>query len=137
MKQRLGCVLLIDDDDATNYINERLINKLECTGRIVKYRTAYQALEYIKEHLITDENCQGPILILLDLNMPVMNGWEFVEEYNKLQVRDDRDIKLVVLTTSMNPDDRTQALATDGVNDFVNKPLTAEALQGLIERNFA
>lgn len=137
MKQRLGCVLLIDDDDATNYINERLINKLECTDRVIKYRTAYQALEYVKEHLITDEDCQGSILILLDLNMPVMNGWEFIEEYNKLQVKDERDIKLVVLTTSMNPDDRTQALATEGVSDFVNKPLTPVALESMIERNFA
>lgn len=135
MTRKLSCILLIDDDDTTNYVNTLLIEKAGCCEKVKAVTSGKEALEYLSS---ADSNADhaGPELILLDINMPVMNGWEFVERYNELLPEQRDNVLVWMLSTSDNPSDRERAkqLGTDG---FMAKPLTVAKLIDLVNRHFA
>lgn len=134
MKNKLNCILLIDDDHAINFINERVIRKLDCCHRIIKVLNGAEALELLS--LKEDGNLLKPDLIFLDINMPVMNGWEFLENYQELPENNKGKIVLLMLTTSLNPDDINKASTIKEVNGYRHKPLTIEMLQEILKEYF-
>lgn len=134
MKEKLNCILLIDDDEPTNFINELVIKKAGCTHKIVAKQGAREALEYLMSQ--EDGAHPRPDLIFLDINMPAMNGWDFLEEYRKLHELQKGQIIIVMLTTSLNPDDEEKASRIKEINDFKSKPLTKEILQEILHRYF-
>ncbi|RED95639.1 response regulator [Marinoscillum furvescens] len=135
MTTKLKSILLIDDDKATNFIHEILINKMECTEKIVVKNNGLEALEYLESRESIGD--PQPDLIFLDINMPKMNGWEFLEEYEKLENRQKGRVILMMLTTSPNPADMDRARDLKAVNGFKNKPLTKEMLTAILEEHFA
>jgi CheY-like chemotaxis protein len=139
MKKKLNCVLLIDDDSPTNYFNEMIIDDVGIAEKIQVTQSGQEALEYLtNQGKYSDKGSvyPQPDLIFLDINMPVMNGWEFLEEYKKLP--DDRKGKIVVvmLTASPNPDDEVKADSIPEVKDFKNKPLTPIIIDEVLRENF-
>jgi CheY-like chemotaxis protein len=134
MKKKLNCILLIDDDKATNFINERVIKKLDCTKRIVTVYNGAEALEFLS--IEENGNLLQPDLIFLDINMPVMDGWEFLEHYRKLHENKKAKVVLLMLTTSLNPDDVKKANKIQEVKGFKNKPLTIEMMQDILKAYF-
>lgn len=126
--------MLIDDCEATNYYNQIIIERLDCTNTVVTAQGGPKALDYLK-HSSLDGN-QIPDLIFLDINMPGMNGWEFLEEYEKLSNLKQAKVVLLMLTTSLNPDDQLRASNIKNVKGFVNKPLEAEKLHELLAEYF-
>jgi CheY-like chemotaxis protein len=134
MKKKLNCVLLIDDDKATNFINERVIKKLDCTKRIVTVYNGAEALEFLS--IEENGNLLQPDLIFLDINMPVMDGWELLEHYRKLHENKKAKVVLLMLTTSLNPDDVKKANRIEEVKGFKNKPLTIEMMQDILKAYF-
>ena len=135
MKRKLNCVLLIDDDNPTNFYNEMIIKEADYAEKIVVVPSGMEALNYLKS--IDDAEHPRPDLIFLDLNMPGLNGWEFLEEYRKLDKIQQGRVVIVLLTTSMNTDDEEKAKTIPEINDFEHKPLTSEMLQEILERHFA
>ena len=134
MKTHINYVLLIDDDKVTNYYNQRIVNKHEKINDVVAVTSGKNALKYLKE--AEQGLVEKPNLIFLDINMPAMNGWEFVEEYKKLNSDFTKDIKLVMLTTSNNPDDYQRSLQIDSIDDFINKPLSKDLLSEIIKSHY-
>jgi CheY-like chemotaxis protein len=134
MKRKLNCVLLVDDDDMTNFLNRRVLEQYDCTHTIEVAENGEKALEYLTQK--TNEGYPSPDLILLDINMPRMNGWEFLEEYTKLNDTQKGEVVIVMLTTSLNPDDKTTAENNDEISDFINKPLTPDELKSVLEKHF-
>jgi len=130
MKRKLSCILLIDDDSATNFYNEMIIKKAECTENIVAVQSGAQALEYLRSK--PDGKHPQPELIFLDINMPAMNGWEFLEEYKNLDEEQKGKMVVVMLTTSLNPADKERAETIDEVTAFKNKPVSVEMLEEVI-----
>ncbi|MFD1552204.1 response regulator [Putridiphycobacter roseus] len=128
MKNKFNCILLIDDELSTNYIHKRIISKLDLCLEIIIKTNAQDALNYLLE----EEN-NIPDLIFLDINMPGMDGWEFLEEYKLLAAEKRATQTLLMLSTSINPDDRERAMRNDNVKDFMNKPLTEESLLFIAE----
>lgn len=133
--KKLNCILLIDDDEATNYYNQIIIRKLNCTDKIVVKESGFEALEYLKSKE-EDGNYPCPDLIFLDINMPAMNGWEFLEQYKKLEATQRGRIVVVMLTTSLNPADQEMASRLNEIQDFVNKPLGIELVQNILSKHF-
>ncbi|AYA37580.1 response regulator [Hymenobacter oligotrophus] len=132
----LPSVLLVDDDTTTNFLNQTLLTRLGVAKHIYVALNGEQALARVQEHcaeLTPTPEC--PTLILLDVNMPGMNGIQFLEAYRQLPQAQQQASVVVMLTTSMHPRDveRVQQLRVDG---FVNKPLTAEKVQELLRTHF-
>lgn len=135
--KKIDSVLLIDDDEATNFINELLIRKTGITSSLSIARNGKDALEllYKCKEEATGEDAVLPKLILLDINMPVLDGFGFLESFEALDIPGKESVVIVVLTTSLNPKD-VERVQVAGVNDFVNKPLTRETLQHLVAKHF-
>ncbi len=122
---RFNCVLLVDDDEITNFINVNLLEAMGITHKIEIATNGQEALDYLKGCL------QCPDLILLDINMPLLDGFEFLEFFKSLELKEKDNTKVIALTTSNNPKD-VQRLQDYGVNNLINKPLTKENLNTLI-----
>lgn len=135
MKRKLNSILLIEDDEATNFIHQLVIKRLDCAEHVHVSWNGADALDYLKRCTKTPP-CQHPDLILLDINMPGLNGWEFLEEYTKLKNEDGDDIVVVVLTTSLNPEDKHRATTNPLVTAFKNKPLTPSLMEEILTQHF-
>ncbi|MGB6036464.1 MAG: response regulator, partial [Cryomorphaceae bacterium] len=134
MPHRLKSILLIDDDEATNFVHTFAIKKADCTDSIITAQNGREALELLKSN--KNKSTPQPNIIFLDINMPVMDGWEFLEEYEKLDKDQQGDVVLIMLTTSLNPDDVEKANTFSTVNGFRNKPLTAAILAEIVDEFF-
>lgn len=132
--KRLKRVLLIDDYEADNFMHEMLFEEMGCADEIVVKLNGREALDY----LTTPQQGQlpRPDLICLDINMPVMNGWEFLAAYEALDEDMRGGVVLMMLTTSLNPDDKSLADSNEAISDFVSKPLTRETLGELLSKHF-
>ncbi len=118
-------MLLIDDDEATNYINQTFIRKSGHCEEITAIEDAEKALNYLES---VNESSR-PSVILLDINMPRMNGWEFLDAYMELPEDKIKGIQIYMLTTSMNPNDQNKMETHQLLNGFFHKPLTFEIIE--------
>ena len=139
MKKLLNCVLLVDDNDSDNFIHTRVLEKSGITKHIRIAMNGQEALDFLtsKENCGQSENdYTQPELIFLDINMPVMDGWEFLEEYNKLDDNQKGKVVLVMLTTSLNPTYKTRAEAIIHGGSFQFKPLSLELINEIMLKHF-
>ena len=135
MGKSVNCVLLVDDDRATNFFNQRVVNRHEGFDKVNTVQSGIAALEYLNE--VKSNNAIKPDLIFLDINMPAMNGWEFLTEFSKLDIGLTRGIKIILLSTSSNPDDVRQSIKNHSVDDFINKPLSLDLLDDVLSNHFS
>ena len=131
---KLKCILLIDDDQPINFLNEIIIKRARCAQNVVSVLSGADALRVLNGNIET--TCRNPDVIFVDLNMPAMSGWEFLEEYRKLPARVREGTIVKILSSSVNPDDEALANETPGVHGFLNKPLTEEKLQQVLSTFF-
>jgi len=131
MKKKLNCIMLIDDDDDDNYFHRLIINEMNITEYVEIALNGEDALSFLKK-----ENQISPDIIFLDINMPKMNGWEFMAAYKELRADQKAKVVVVMLTTSENPEDKKRAGQFPDIIGFNSKPLTAEMVNGILERNF-
>lgn len=133
MKQ-LRCVMLIDDHHPTNILHTIAIETADCVDEIITFVNPEKALNYL-ENLNSEEKIR-PNLIFLDINMPGMNGWEFLEKYNQLSKEKKSESILMMLTTSTHPDDLKKAEENEDVFDYIIKPLTHQIFLELVDKYF-
>ncbi len=138
MKKKLNCVLLIDDDEPTNFINRIIIEKSDCTNHVQVTESAEEALDYLKQkgRFVANGPTPKPELIFLDINMPRLNGWDFLERYRKWSNDLKTNPVIVMLTTSMNPEDEKKARQIDVVSGYESKPLNKNKVTDLIVQHF-
>ena len=130
MKTASSCVVLIEDDQAMNYYHQRLFVKQDFADEVLSYHSAKEALNGIKSlQQVT------LLYIFLDLNMPQMDGWHFIEELEKLKFDSNTQIKLFVLSSSVNPNDMMKAKENSVVIDYLSKPLSIETITNIITTN--
>ena len=131
----LTSVLLVDDDPTTNYLNKLLLTQMEVAKQVLVAENGEQALRTLVQ-TCTAETTTCPSLILLDMNMPVLNGLAFLEAYAQLPLAHQQAIVIVMLTTSLHPVDLARAQELP-IADFLNKPLTKQKVAALLEQHFA
>ncbi len=132
--KKLKNVLLIDDSESDNFYHARKIQKMGITDNIHMCFSGEEALEYLKSEL--DGIHPQPTLIFLDINMPGMNGWEFLEEYEKLELAQQGEIVLTMLSNSIDERDRVRAQEFKSVHGFYSKPLNEDYLTSILDTYF-
>jgi len=128
---RFETAMLIDDNEIDNLINEKMLEGTNFAERIYVYTSGKSALEYL-QNLQRDKILEEkliPDVIFLDINMPLMDGFQFLDEFDKLEKVIAKKSKIVMLTTSINPSDRELSDNNKYVLSFINKPLTQDYLE--------
>jgi CheY-like chemotaxis protein len=132
----LASVLLVDDDPTTNFLNKLLLTRMGVTKQVLVAENGEQALRTLDQTCSASATAACPRLILLDMNMPVLNGLAFLEAYVQMPLAHQQATVIVMLTTSLHPVDlaRVEQLPIAG---FLNKPLTQEKVMALWQQHFA
>ena len=123
-------VMLIDDNEIDNLINQKMLESASVSERILTHTGAKAAIESLKnlEKLGSGDQKFLPDLIFLDIDMPLMDGFQFLEEFEKLSEGIRESCRIVMLTSSLNPQDLSKAKKSKYVARYINKPLNGEAL---------
>ena len=130
--EKIKNILLVDDDEITNYINSDLITSLEIAEHISVVENGQEALDYIIKAHEGKEGYILPDLIFLDINMPVMNGFQFLENYYYLMGNKKLTTIVTMLTTSLIKDEVERALdMVNVVKGYIEKPLTKEVVMNI------
>lgn len=131
----LNSILLVDDNEFTNIFNSRFLKKVNAAKHIHAVKNGQEALDFL---LSENENKRAaPDLIFLDINMPIMDGWEFLEEFSKItKDLDFSSCKVVILTTSPNPEDEARAKSIIKVDDYRLKPISIEMIKEIMNDKF-
>lgn len=126
-----SAIVLIDDDEITNYIHKQVLSHSEVANTVYVLLNGKEAIDFFKS---LNGSFEGELLVLLDINMPIVNGWEFLEKYKHLPVPKDR-IHIFILTTSENPRDYERAQEYSFlIQGFFRKPLTKEKICEFIKK---
>ena len=123
-------LLIIDDDEINNFIAAKLIKKVESNSNVNTCLNGLDGINYLKD-LLEKQN-QMPDVIFLDINMPIMNGWDFLEEFENIKLNINKEISIYMLSSSVYNDDIKKAETYGTVKMFISKPLTLEKLEHLI-----
>ena len=127
---RFNSVMLIDDNDIDNLINSRIITSHNFASVVDVKTTTESALEYLRS--LTADSPDIPSIIFLDLNMPVLDGFAFLEEFEKMADFIKSSCKVVVLSSSISPDDINKASTNAYVIKYINKPLNESYLDAIV-----
>ncbi len=133
MSHRLNHVVLIDDNETTNFLNRRLLDKLQVTQQISVFTSAAQAFQTVWGE--NSATVAPPELVFVDLHMPQMDGVEFLALFQNLPAAVRARTRMAVLTTSLLPADRDRVAVFTGI-EYLVKPLSREKLEKLIGRFF-
>src|SRR3954468_12518166 len=121
-------VLLVEDDPITIMVCDRIIKMTSFAEKVKSCENGKIAMDYLSG---LADNEPSPTIIFLDINMPVMNGWDFLEEFDKIKGRFSSLPRIYLLSSTVDPEDYKRAKNFNLVEDFISKPLSKEFLQNI------
>lgn len=132
MNRKFKCTLVVDDDPISCFINQKIIELTNITKHVKIVHNGAEAIKFIHNSIAeSSEDLVLPDLIFLDLNMPIMNGFEFLTIFQDLPSEYRNEVKIVILTSSNSIADRDRAKGFN-VARYINKPLTMESARSLL-----
>jgi len=130
MKNKTICI--IDDEDINQFIVKTIIKNIDTEIKILSYNNGEDAILALNELIIADENM--PDIILLDINMPVMNGWEFLDEFIKIKSQISKNIDIYIVSSSSAPEDKNKAKTYKEINGYLCRPIEPIILKDIIAK---
>ncbi len=133
MVKNVSTILLVDDDLAINFLHTRLLTKLAVGESIVSVYNGAEGINGVRSlnNSLTKDDL---VFIFLDINMPVMDGWGFLENFKSIYEELKYQCKIFVLSSSINPDDIQKARSNTFVSDYISKPLRIDSIEALKEK---
>ena len=129
----LDRILFVDDDPITLMLCKMVITKALFSNEIVTAKNGQEALKYY-DSLKAENSINKPQLIFLDLNMPVMDGWDFLESFMTEEYSDFHDSKVIILSSTIDPEDLEKTKKYPMVIEFLSKPISKEMLEYLKDK---
>ena len=127
-------ILCIDDDPITVMLYKKVIEKASFSTEIITAQNGEEALRLFNELKYSKNEAKKPQLIFLDLNMPVMGGWEFLDHFTSVDYEEFNSISIIVLSSTINPEDLAKAKKYPAVIDFLSKPISTLMLENLRDK---
>ena len=130
-------VLCVDDDPITLLLIKKVASKIAFAKEIITAKSGYDAMDYFEKLLPTTLTNQSmyPKIILLDLNMPIMGGWEFLDSFAKKELQVFfKNTRVFILSSSIDPKDIARAKTYPIVIDFISKPITVDKIESLMQQ---
>ncbi|GAB3637679.1 response regulator [Hymenobacter arcticus] len=137
MTDALNHIVLIEDNETTSFLNNRLLSRLGVAKQVSSFSKAEEAMKFLwSGESAAAEAAPAPDLIFVDLKMPGMSGFDFLERYSQLPTVAQQRTVVAVLTTSMHGADTARVAQYPNV-EYLTKPLTEEKMQRLLTKRFA
>jgi CheY-like chemotaxis protein len=135
--RKLKNILLIDDDEVTNFINSEIITSLDIAEEVSICMNGKEGLRYFDDAVASKKGFIVPELVFLDINMPVMDGFEFLKEFQLRNYTNLNSVIITMLTTSLRSEDMERAQVFDSiVNGYIEKPLTKTVVRNVFNQYF-
>jgi two-component system chemotaxis response regulator CheY len=131
MRDQNPRVLIVDDDFVYRYAASKTIRATGLAGKIEECSNGIEALNYLKENICNSENL--PDIIFLDINMPAMDGWEFLSEFNAMVSRISKTILIYIVSSSLDKSDLSRSKEINMVTDFLVKPVFKETFSKILQ----
>lgn len=125
-------IAVVDDDKIFQLITNKTLITIEQVGQVWQFYNGEEALVYLQEH--ASEPAQLPDIILLDINMPVVDGWTFLKDYRDLHHQLSKPISIHMVSSSIDPKDIERAKATPLVQEYIIKPITKDKILDVIRQ---
>jgi CheY-like chemotaxis protein len=125
--EKLHNIMIVDDDEIYHLLFSEIIVLADVANKISPFLTVEESLNYLNT---TDDL---PELIFLDINMPGLDGWDFLKEFDKLNENIKNKVRIVMLSSSIFEEDRIKALQNKYVTEFVVKPINVEKVKSLVK----
>ncbi|WP_299823699.1 response regulator [uncultured Pontibacter sp.] len=135
--ESLDLVMLVDDDDTTNYLNERLLKEMQVAKQIVVMKNGREAIDYLKTAATGNGTVISPNLIFLDIKMPVMDGFSFLEEYQRAGLDAADQVVILMLTSSASFYDLERLRNYKKVKQHFSKALTKHDVREIMKEYFS
>ena len=123
-------VCIIDDDHIFIYGVKRLMEETSFCDNLLVYQNGQDAIDDLKDKVTKGLNL--PSIIFLDLNMPLMTGWEFLDEYLQIDGQDPTESKVYIVSSSIDPKDLLRIKDYHVISNYILKPVTSDDLQNII-----
>lgn len=131
MSHKIGLACIIDDDNMYVNLVKRIVEAKNLCQNLMVFKNGKDALNYFEAILTNLNKTTIPEIIFLDLNMPVMDGWEFLDNFTKIKNKLGKIITLYIVSSSINPVDIERAKKINMVKDYLIKPVTIEDLEAI------
>ena len=124
--------IIVDDDPFNNKICAMVIKRTLGDVKINTFSVPEEGLEFIENEYVQNSE---PVIVFLDLNMPTLSGWEFMERYEKFNKEIKKHIRIYILSSSVDQRDKDKANTTPDIKGFISKPLISEKILSLANEN--
>ncbi|WP_245967133.1 response regulator [Ulvibacterium marinum] len=129
--KKIQSTCIIDDDPIFIYGTRRIMKEVDFCDNILVFNNGQDAIEGLKE--LIDKGEDLPEVLFLDLNMPIMNGWEFLEDFVKIPNPDGKKVIIYIISSSVDPRDLERIRNYKMVNNYILKPLSPQDLENVLQ----
>ncbi|GAA4273580.1 response regulator [Aquimarina gracilis] len=132
MSQNIESVCIIDDDNIYINLVSKIIELRRLSETVLVFNNGKEAMDFFQKSIENKEKPEVPQVIFLDINMPVMDGWQFLSEFSRIKNKITEDIDLYVVSSSIDTRDIERAKSIDVVSDYIPKPIKIDDFERIL-----